>query len=106
MTRALIGTTDRNRILHEAYSTKTDESIGPVTPAVAVQNAHFPMAVASWPCLVSRTMIAIELTPSPAKAAACNPRPTMRKIRFGATALNNDPTTDAPAELIMIRLWP
>ena len=106
MTRALIGITEKNRSLHEVYSTKIDESTGPETPAIAVQNAHRPIAVASKPDFVSQTMIAMELTPSPAKAAACIPRPTIRKKRLGATALNKEPTIDIPAELIMIRLWP
>ncbi len=98
--------TDRNKTLHEAYSTKIDESIGPDTPAVAVQNAHLPMAVASRPGSVSLTIIAMELTPSPARAAACNPLPTTSMKRLGEIALNSDPATDAPAEVIMILLWP
>ena len=106
MTIALIGMTDKNRTLQEAYSTKIDESIGPDTPAVAVQNAHLPIAVARRPGSVSLTIIAIELTPSPARAAACNPLPATSRNRLGETALSSDPATDAPAEVIMIRLWP
>ena len=103
---ALIGITDKNRTLQEVYSTKIDESIGPDTPAVAVQNAHLPIAVARRPGSVSLTIIAIELTPSPARAAACNPLPTTSRNRLGETALSSDPATDAPAEVIMILLWP
>ena len=70
MINTLTGTTVRNRKRQDAYSTKTEEKIGPLTPAIAVHTAHLPNAVARTPSSVSRTIIAIELTPNPASAAA------------------------------------
>ena len=66
----LIGTTVTNKSRQDAYSTNIEEKIGPLTPAIAVHTAHLPNAVARTPSSVSRTMIAIELTPNPASAAA------------------------------------